>query len=76
MNRQPSNALFFILLLVILVPVEGFCAVLAYETLGEVTSGLYTIGIILLNGILLMLAFRRRTAATIGVLLVALLIIP
>lgn len=76
MNRQRPELLPFVLILVIIVPVEVFCGLLAYETIGEVTMGLYIMTIIVFNGLLCALAFRSRTAAMIGVLVVALLIIP
>ncbi|MBN2471902.1 MAG: hypothetical protein JXN59_14360 [Anaerolineae bacterium] len=75
MNKVESP-IFFILLLAILIPLEVFCALLAYETLGEVMSGTYIVGIILLNGLLVALFFRHRAAAMLGVLGVALLIVP
>lgn len=75
MNRVESPT-FFILLLAILLPLEVFCALLAYETLGEVMSGTYMVGIILLNGLLVALFFRHRSAALLGALIVALLIVP
>lgn len=76
MNRQSSDPLYLILLLAILLPVEVFCGLLAYETIGEVTSGIYMLGIIVLNGLLIVLYFRHRRAALLGLLVVALLIVP
>ena len=59
----------------LLVPLELFCARLAFETLGEVTSLLYFIALSL-NLILVLLAFRNRLLAAVGLILLALAIIP
>jgi hypothetical protein len=71
-----SETLLFILLVGTLIPLEIICALLAYETLGEITSQLYFISVIGINLLLVMLAFRYRTIATLGIVGLALLIIP
>ena len=73
-NNRVEIAL-FALLVGILVPLEVICARLAYETLGEITSLLYFIAIGL-NLIFIVLAFYSRTLATLGIMLLALAIIP
>ena len=65
----------FILLVGILIPLEVFCARLAFETIGEVTSMLYFMALGL-NLIFVLLAFRSRALATLGIILLALAIIP
>ena len=67
--------LLFILLMGILVPLEVFCARLAFQTLGEVTSVLYFMALGL-NLIFVVMAFRSRTLAALGIILLALVIIP
>jgi hypothetical protein len=71
-----SEILPFILLTGALIPLEFLCALLAYETLGEITSGIYFIGIIGINLLLIVLAFRYLTVSALGVVGLALLIIP
>jgi len=66
----------FLLLTGILVPLELFCASLAYETIGEITSRLYFLGIIPLNLLFIALFFRFQKTAMLGVVALALIIIP
>ena len=65
----------YILLLGLLVPIEIFCAFLAFETIGEIVSILYFF-VIGLNLLFIVLAFRCRTLAALGVVLLAIAIIP
>ena len=65
----------FLLLVGVLVPLEVLCARLTFETLGEVTSLLYFTAVGL-NLIFIVLAFRSRSLAALGVVLLALAIIP
>lgn len=73
---RKETIIVFVLLLGVLIPLELFCAVLAYETIGEITSSLYVIGVIGLNLLFIVLAFRYRTVAALGVVVLALLVIP
>ena len=66
----------FALLLGVLIPLELVCAALAYETIGEITSRLYIIGVIGLNALVIALAFRYRVAATLCAVALVLLVIP
>ena len=70
-----NKVLLLVLIMGVLVPLEGICAYLAYETIGEVISSLYfwAIG---LNLLFIALAFRHRNLAAIGAVLLALAIIP
>jgi hypothetical protein len=74
--RTRTEPLLFALLLGVLIPLELLCALLAYETLGQVTSSIYFIGIVGLNSLFIILALRYRAAAALSVVLLALLIIP
>jgi hypothetical protein len=65
----------FALLLGTLVPLEVFCAYLAYETIGEVVSVLYFLAVGI-NLVFILLAVRSRSLAALGVVALALLIIP
>jgi hypothetical protein len=65
----------FILLVGILITLEVFCARLAFETLGEVTSLMYYMALSL-NLIFVLLALRNRTLAILGIIILALAIIP
>lgn len=69
-------AVTFTLLFGSLVVIEFLCALLAYDTIGEVTSGIYILGVVLLNLMIAALAFRYRVAAVVGAVVVALLVIP
>lgn len=55
---------------------ELLCAMLAYFTLGDLASFAYFFGVIILNSIVVALSFRYRTAAVVGAVVVALLVIP
>jgi hypothetical protein len=65
----------FGLLLAVILPLEVMAAFLAYETLGEIWSGLYFLSMIL-NAAFLIAAFRSRLIATLGVMALALAIVP
>jgi len=65
----------FILFLCIVVLLELLSALLAFQTLGEVFRMLY-FAAITLNAIFIALAFRYPSTALIGILTLALLIIP
>jgi hypothetical protein len=65
----------FVLLLGVLVPLEIFCAYLAYETLGQVVSALYFLAVGI-NLVFILLAVRSRSLAALGVVALALVIIP
>jgi hypothetical protein len=67
--------LLYSLLLVIFVSLEIISAFLAFQTLGEVFRALY-FAAIGLNVIFIVLAFRHPNAALIGVIALALLIVP
>jgi hypothetical protein len=70
-----TEKLLLILLLAALVPLEIVCARFAYETLGEVTSSLYLLAVGL-NLVFILLAQRSRALAAVGIVLLALAIIP
>jgi len=74
-NINQAETLLFVLLVGTLVPLELFCARLAFETLGEVTSSLYFMAVGL-NLIFVVLAYRSRALAALGVVILALAIIP
>jgi hypothetical protein len=67
--------LLFVLLMVVIVPLEVACAFLAHETIGEVTSALYFLALGI-NLLFVLLAVRSRSLAAIGAVILALLIIP
>jgi hypothetical protein len=67
--------LLYSLLLAIIVSLEIISAFLAFQTMGEVFRILY-FAAIALNGIFIVLAFRHPNAAVIGVIGLALLIVP
>lgn len=75
-KTRSETIIVFVLLLGVLIPLELLCALLAYETIGEITSSLYVIGVIGLNSLFIVMAFRYRTVATLGVVVLALFIIP
>src|SRR5512147_108131 len=70
-----TETLLFALLLPLLILAEVACALLAYFTLGEVMSSFYVLPIGL-NMLFAPLFFRRRRAAIVGIVILALLIIP
>lgn len=72
---KKPEVLLFILLMGVLILVEILCARLAYETLGEVASGVYAVAVGV-NLIFILLAVRSRTAAALGAVALALLIVP
>ncbi|HLX08968.1 MAG TPA: hypothetical protein VKY89_14030 [Thermoanaerobaculia bacterium] len=52
MSRKPADPtswLCFLVLLAVLAAAEGLCAALAHDTLGEVTSGVLMVAVVLLN---------------------------
>ncbi len=59
-----------------MVVLELLCAQLAYETIGEIMSAAMTIGIVIFNSLFAILARRSKLLAGVGVVLLALLIIP
>jgi hypothetical protein len=59
----------------VLVPLEIGCGFLAYETLGEVTSKLYFLAILLNLGFII-LAIWHPTLAAVAALVLALMIVP
>jgi hypothetical protein len=63
------------LLMLVLVPLEVACAYLAFETLGEVVSGLYFMALAV-NLVFILLAIRSPVAAATGAFLLGLVIIP
>ncbi len=67
--------LLFVLLLAVIVPLEVLCAFLAHETIGEVTSTLYFLALGI-NLLFVVLAARSRSLAALGVVALALIIIP
>jgi hypothetical protein len=71
-----SEIFLFIILICTFVPLEILCTLLAYETLGEITSKLYLISTIGINLLLFVLFFRYQSVAILGVFVLALLIIP
>lgn len=75
MNKK-SEFILLGLLLVVVLPLEIIAAKLAFHTLGEVYQSLYFLVMIVLNLPFLILAFRSRTLAAIGIAVVALALIP
>lgn len=65
----------FWILLGVLVALELISAALAFETLGEVFRTAYLAAIVL-NVVFVFLAFRHLRTATVGVAVLALLIVP
>ena len=65
----------FLILLGVLVALELISAALAFETLGEVFRTAYLAAIVL-NVVFVFLAFRHLRTATVGVVVLALLIVP
>jgi hypothetical protein len=74
-STKKVEILLFALLVGLLVPLEIFCTHLAFETIGEIVSTLYLWGVGL-NLLFIVLAFRNRTLAALGVVLLAIAIIP
>ena len=70
-----TETILFALLLSLLILVEVACALLAYFTLGEVMSSFYFLPISL-NLLFVLLFFRQRRVAIVGMVILALLIIP
>ncbi len=72
-----TEILLFVMLLAVLLPLELICGLVAYETLGEIASlGYIVYGSIIPNLFFIILAFKSRAWAAIGLFLVALAIIP
>jgi len=69
------ETILFALLITLLILLEVAFALLAYFTLGEVISSLYILPISL-NLLFVLLFFRRRHVAVIGMIILALLLIP
>jgi hypothetical protein len=59
-----------------LIPLELLCARLAYETLGEIASSIYFIGVITLNIVCILIAYRYRAIAALCAVGLSLIIIP
>ena len=74
--RQRSAGLILLVLLVLVVPMELLCALLAYETIGEVACGIYLIAIVALNSFFIVGTFITWRVGVAGIVLVALAIIP
>jgi hypothetical protein len=74
-TSKTAGIALFVALFGLLLALEMYCARLAYETIGEVVSSLYFL-MIGINVILVILAYRYRTLAAIGVILLAIAIIP
>jgi hypothetical protein len=72
--RKPTTQL-FILLMLVLVPLELACAYLAYETIGEIVSSLYFLAVAL-NLVFILVAIRYPRAAALGAVALALAIVP
>ena len=72
--RKPE-ILLFVLLMVILVPLELTCAYLAYQTIGEIVSHLYFLAVGI-NLLIVVLAIRYPRAAALGAFVLGLTIIP
>jgi hypothetical protein len=75
MMLKKVDTILFLLLMIILVPLELLCAALAYHTLGEITSVIYFL-IVSLNIVCIALAFYSRLAAGFLAVLLGLAIIP
>lgn len=74
--KTKTEIILFAILMASLIPLELFCGILAYETLGAVTSQVYLAGTLLFNLAFIILAFRYRSVAILAVIVFALLIIP
>ena len=72
--RRPTTHL-FVLLMLVLLPLEIACAFLAYDTIGEVTSTLHFLAVGL-NLVFVVVAARHPRAAALGSLALALAIVP
>lgn len=70
-----TETILFLLLAIVLIALETISAILAYETLGAVASTLYWLALAL-NVPLVALAFRSRTGAAVGMIFLALAIVP
>ncbi len=75
-TQQPAAAFGFILILLILLPLEYFCARLAFETLGEIYEVFYYLLMILNVAPILLFIFKKRMAGFISVFIIGALIIP
>ena len=73
--QKRAEVILFVLLLSILVALEATSAFLARETMGEITGVIYWFAIGL-NVVFVALAFKYRAAAIVGMLLLALAIVP
>jgi hypothetical protein len=73
--KKKTEILLFVLLMLVLVPLEVLCAYLSYETIGEITSGAYFVAVGV-NVLFVVVAFRSRAIAAIGAIVLGLLIIP
>lgn len=75
-ERKRGETKWLILALLILVPLEIYCAEQAFETIGEITSAMYWVLVIAGNLFVVMLAFIHRQVAIGAAFLLALLIVP
>ncbi len=75
MTKQ-IDVLCFLLLLIILIPLEIMSGFLAYETIGAIVSAIYFATIITVNLIAAIIAFRFRTLAMMIIIVTAVAIIP
>jgi hypothetical protein len=75
-SEKQKEWLGLVFLLLVLVPVELFCAAAAFETLGDIDCSLYWLIVIGGNGLVLLLAIWRRFAAVVLAVALALAVIP
>jgi hypothetical protein len=66
----------FLALLAVLAALEWLCAIVAYETLGEVTSAMLMVAVLTNLLPVLLFALRVRAAAVFAALVIALAIVP
>jgi hypothetical protein len=72
---RKTGILLFVLLMLVLVPLEVLCAYLSYETIGEMARGGYLVATGI-NLVFIAVAFRNRAIAAIAAVVLGLLIIP
>lgn len=75
MNRITTETVLLALLALVLIVLEIVSARLAYETMGAVASTLYFLAIGI-NLVFLLVAIRKPTVAAVGMVLLALAIVP
>ncbi len=74
--KTKTEIILFAALMISLIPLELFCGILAYETLGAVTSQVYLVGTVLFNLAFIILAFRYPSVTILAVIIFALMVIP